>query len=385
MTDNSITLIQAIEQIRPADAEAMSRAEARQQNLTKPPGSLGRLEEVSIRLAGIYGTERPSVGGKAVIIAAGDHGVVAQGVTAYPQEVTAQMALNFLAGGAAISVMSRRLGIRQVIVDAGVAAEIPAKAGMTGDVEFRSLKIGRGTADISQGPAMSREEAIRCLEEGISLAVEVIESGVDLLATGDMGIGNTTASSAITAAVTGHPPEETTGEGTGRTPEEMQHKIGVVRTALEVNTLYPPSSPLLRGGIEGGVDLLAKVGGFEIGVLAGVILGAAMMRKPVVVDGFISGAAALVANAVCPAARDYMMPSHVSAERGHRAALADLGLTPLLDLGMRLGEGTGAALAIPIIEAAAATLSEMATFAEAGVSDREPDNNPQSPLPPGEG
>ena len=367
MTANPITLSQAIERIRPADAGAMSRAEARQQNLTKPPGSLGRLEEVSIRLAGIYGTERPAIGGKAVIIAAGDHGVVAQGVTGYPQEVTAQMVLNFLAGGAAISVMSRRLGIRQVIVDAGVAADLPDSP------ELRSLKIGRGTADISQGSAMSREQAVRCLEEGIGLAVEVIESGVDLLATGDMGIGNTTASSAITSAVTGHPPEETTGEGTGRTPEEMQHKIGVVRTALEVNA--PDSND--------GVELLAKVGGFEIGVLAGVILGAAVMRKPVVVDGFISGAAALVANAVCPAARDYMLPSHVSAERGHRAALEGLGLTPLLDLGMRLGEGTGAALAMPIVEAAAATLSEMATFAEAGVSDRDPD--PDSPLPPGEG
>ncbi len=375
MRASSITLSQAIERIRPADAEAMARAEARQQNLTKPPGSLGRLEEVSIRLAGIFGTEHPSICGKAVIVAAGDHGVVAQGVTGYPQEVTAQMVLNFLAGGAAISVMSRHLGIRQVVVDAGVAAEIPAFPGMAGDVEFRSLKIGRGTADISQGPAMSREQAVRCLEEGIGLAVEVIESGVDLLGTGDMGIGNTTASSAITSAVTGHPPEETTGEGTGRTPEEMQHKIGVVRTALEVNA--PDTND--------GVELLAKVGGFEIGVLAGVILGSAVMRKPVVVDGFISGAAALVANAVCPAARDYMLPSHVSAERGHRAALAGLGLTPLLDLGMRLGEGTGAALAMPIVEAAAATLSEMATFAEAGVSDRDPDDNPESPLPPGEG
>ena len=233
MTANPITLAQAIERIHPADADAMARAEARQLNLTKPPGSLGRLEEVSIRLAGIYGTERPAIGGKAVIVAAGDHGVVAQGVTGYPQEVTAQMVLNFLAGGAAISVMSRHLGIRQIIVDAGVAADLPDNP------ELRSLKIGRGTADISRGPAMSREQAVQCLEEGINLAVEVIESGVDLLATGDMGIGNTTASSAITSAVTGHPPEETTGEGTGRTPEEMQHKIGVVRTALEVNAPDP--------------------------------------------------------------------------------------------------------------------------------------------------
>lgn len=368
MTAGPITLTQAVERIRPVDAESMARAESRQLNLTKPPGSLGRLEELSVRLAGIFGTERPWIGGKAVIVAAGDHGVVAQGVTGYPQEVTAQMALNFLAGGAAISVISRRLGIRQIIVDAGVAADLPDHP------DLRSLKIGRGTADISQGPAMSREQARRCIEEGINLAAEVIESGVDLLATGDMGIGNTTSSSAITAAATGRPPEETTGEGTGRTPEELRHKISVVRTALEVNGLCPPSSATLEGGMEGGIDLLAKVGGFEIGTLSGVIIGAAMMRKPVVLDGFISGAAALVANAVCPTARDYMLPSHVSAERGHRAALAALGLAPLLDLGMRLGEGSGAALAMPIVEAAAATLSEMATFAEAGVSDRDPGN-----------
>ena len=358
MSANPVTLSEAIQRIRPADADAMARAEARQLNLTKPPGSLGRLEEVSIRLAGIFGTERPSIGAKAVIIAAGDHGVVAQGVTAYPQAVTAQMVLNFLAGGAAISVMCRHLGIRQVIVDAGVAEDLPPST------ELRSLKIGRGTADISQGPAMSREQAEQCLEAGIALAVEVIESGVDLLATGDMGIGNTTASSAITAAVTGHSPEETTGEGTGRNAEELQHKISVVRTALEINNPDPGD----------GIGLLATLGGFEIGVLAGVILGAAMMRRAVIVDGFISGAAALVAHSVCPAARDFMLPSHVSAERGHRAALSGLGLSPLLDLGMRLGEGTGAALAMPIVEAAAATLSEMATFAEAGVSDREPDD-----------
>ena len=360
MSDSPISLTQAIERIQPADAEAMSRAEARQMNLTKPPGSLGRLEEISIRLAGIYQTERPSIGGKTVIVAAGDHGVVAQGVTGYPQEVTAQMVLNFLAGGAAISVMCRHLGIQQVIVDAGVAADLPQHP------ELRSLKIGRGTGDISQGPAMSREQAVQCLEAGIDVAVEAIESGADLLATGDMGIGNTTSSSAITAATTGASPGETTGEGTGRTHEELQHKISVVQASLDANKPDPSD----------GIELLAKVGGFEIGVLAGVILGAASMRRAVVVDGFISTAAALVAHAVCPASRDYMLASHVSAERGHRAALSGLGLTPLFDLGMRLGEGTGAALAMTIVETAAACLSEMATFAEAGVSDREPDDGP---------
>ncbi len=359
MSERHRTVSQAIGRIRPANSAAKSRAEARQLNLTKPPGSLGRLEEVSVRLAGIFGTEQPEIRGKAVIVAASDHGVVAQGVTGYPQEVTAQMVMNFLAGGAAISVMCRHLGIRQIIVDAGVAADLPPHS------ELRELKIGRGTADISRGPAMSREQAEECVEAGINLAVEVIESGVDLIATGDMGIGNTTPSSAITAAVTGVPPEETTGEGTGRTAEELRHKAEIVKASLEVNAPDPLD----------GLDLLAKVGGFEIGVLAGVVLGSAMMRRPIVVDGFISGAAALVAHALCPSSRDYMIASHLSAERGHRAALASLELTPLLDLGMRLGEGTGAALAMPIVEAAAACLSEMATFSEAGVSDREADTS----------
>ena len=366
MSVESGTIRDTIDRVRPVDAGAMARAEARHLDLTKPPGSLGRLEEVSIRLAGIFGTERPSTGGKAVIVAAGDHGVVAQGVTGYPQEVTAQMVLNFLAGGAAINVLCRHLGVRQVIVDAGVISELPSHTGL------RSLKIGRGTADISQGPAMSRDQAERCVEAGMNLAVEVAESGADFIATGDMGIGNTTASSAITAVVTGLPPEETTGEGTGRTPDELRHKIGVVRRALDVN------SPDTKDGL----DLLAKVGGFEIGVLAGVMLGTAMVRRVVVVDGFISSAAALVAQAMCPIVRDYMIASHVSAERGHRAALIGLGLSPLLDLGMRLGEGTGAVLTMPVIEAAAACLSEMATFSEAGVSDRDAEAMPEGEKAP---
>ena len=355
-SDSSITLAEVLERAGGLDAAAMARAEARQGNLTKPPGALGQLEALSVKLAGIFGSERPVIGQKAVIIAAGDHGVVAQGVSGYPQEVTAQMVLNFLAGGAAISVICSRLGIRQVIVDAGVATDLPPNP------ELRTLKIGRGTNDISQGPAMSRQQAVQCLEAGLNLGVEVIEAGADVLATGDMGIGNTTASSAITAAVTGLDAEQTTGEGTGRNPEELRHKAGVVRAALAANSPDPAD----------GIDLLSKVGGFEIGVLAGVFIAGAVMRRPVVVDGFISSAAALVASAVCPASRNFMLGSHVSAERGHRAALSALELEPLFDLGMRLGEGTGAALAMPIIEAAAATLSEMATFAEAGVSDREP-------------
>ena len=360
------TLADIVASIEPADAGAMRRALSRQRNLTKPPGSLGRLEDVSVQLAGIFGMERPSIRGKAVIVAAGDHGVVAQGVTGYPQEVTAQMVLNFLSGGAAVSVMSRRLGVRQIIVDAGVAADLPDHPDHP---ELRSIRIGRGTADISEGPAMSREQAMRCVLAGVHIAVEAAESGADLIAAGEMGIGNTTSSSAITAAFTGASPQETTGAGTGRNAEELAHKAKVVERALEVNTLDTLD----------GLDVLAKLGGFEIGVLAGVALGAASMRRALIVDGFISGAAMLIAQALCPTVRDYLIASHRSAEKGHSIALSHLKLLPLLELDMRLGEGSGAVLAMPIIEAAAACLSQMATFGEAGVSDRD-DNEVEARL-----
>ena len=350
-----ITLKDAISRIEPADSGAIRRAQARQRNLTKPPGSLGRLEDVSIQLAGIFQTERPSIRGKAVIVAAGDHGVVAQGVTGYPQEVTAQMVLNFLAGGAAVSVMSNQLGVRQIIVDAGVAGDIPHHP------DLRVVKIGRGTNDMTLGPAMTREQAEEAVLAGVHLAVEAVDSGADLIATGDMGIGNTTASSAIASAITGKSPFDLTGKGTGRTPDELVHKAAVIQKALDVN----------KPDADDALDVLSKVGGFEIGVLAGVALGAAAMRKAVVLDGFISGAAALIAYGICPKARDYMFASHRSAEKGHRAVLSYLKLRPLLDLGLRLGEGTGAVLAMTLVETAAACLSNMATFGEAGVSDRE--------------
>ena len=349
-----MTLAETLERIDPADAAAMRRAEARHRILTKPPGSLGRLEQVSVRLAGIFGTERPAIRGSAVIVAAGDHGVVAQAVTGYPQAVTAQMVRNFLAGGAAVSVMARLLGVRQIVADAGIAADA-----LPDHPDLRSVRAGRGTGDISRGPAMSREQAQRCLESGVALSAEGAEGGADLIATGDMGIGNTTAASAVTASMTGTPPEHTTGPGTGRTPEELRHKVAVVRRALAANA-PDPADPL---------GVLAKVGGFEIGVLAGVVLGAACRRRAVVLNGFISGAAALLACGLCPAVRDYLIAAHRSAEPGHRAVLAHLDLDPLLDLEMRLGEGTGALLAVPIVTAAAACLAEMATFAEAGVSD----------------
>ena len=349
-----MTLAETLDRIEPADAAAMRRAEARHLTLTKPPGSLGRLERVSVRLAGIYGTERPAVRGSAVIVAAGDHGVVAQGVTGYPQAVTAQMVRNFLAGGAAVSVMARLLGVRQIVADAGIAAEE-----LPDHPDLRSVRAGRGTGDISRGPAMSRQQAERCLQAGADLAAEAVGAGADLIATGDMGIGNTTAASAVTAAMTGAPPEHTTGPGTGRTPAELRRKVDVVRRALACNA-PDPGDPL---------GVLARVGGFEIGVLAGVVLGAACRRRAVLLDGFISGAAALLACGLCPPARDYLIAAHRSAEPGHRVVLAHLGLDPLLDLEMRLGEGTGALLALPIVTAAAACLAEMATFAEAGVAD----------------
>lgn len=350
-------LRETIAGIAPADAEAMRAAESRQALLTKPPGSLGRLEDLSVRLAGMQGTDRPVIRRKAIIVAAGDHGVVAQGVTAYPQEVTAQMAMNFLAGGAAISVLARQTGIDLVIVDAGIATVLPAHPAL------RVLGIGRGTADMTEGPAMTRGQAEACVLAGVELALEAAERGADAIGTGEMGIGNTTAASAIAAALTGRPPRETTGRGTGRSDAELAAKAAVVERGLAVN----------RPDAGDPLDVLAKVGGFEIGVLAGVALGGAHSGRAVVIDGFISGAAALIAHRLCSGVGDYLIAGHLSAEVGHRVVLDALGLRPLLELDMRLGEGTGAALAMGVVEAAAATLSGMATFAEAGVSDRPGD------------
>ena len=349
-----MTLDDVLARIEPVDPRAQQGAALRQERLTKPSGSLGRLEELSIQLAGVFRTERPTIRGKKLIVAAADHGVVAQGVTGYAQEVTAQMVLNFLAGGAAINVMARKAGVGLVIVDAGVAAPLPEHP------DLRIVAAGRGTDDMTQGPAMSRAQAEQCLNAGINLAMEVAESGVDMIGAGEMGIGNTTASSAVTAVLTGKPPSQTTGRGTGRNEEEMAHKVAVVERALEVNRPDPTD----------GLDVLAKVGGFEVGVLAGIVLGGALVRRVVVLDGFVSTAAGLIAHSLCPHVSGYIVASHLSVEPGHHIALEHMGLRPLLDLSMRLGEGTGAVLAMGLIEAAAACLTEMATFTEAGVSGR---------------
>ncbi len=348
-------LSDTIEMIAPLDEGAMAKAQARQDMLTKPQGSLGRLEELSIQLAGIQGKSIPRVRDKAIVTMAGDHGVVAEGVTAYPSEVTAQMVANFLSGGAGINVISRLVGARILVVDMGVAADLEPNP------QLLSRKIAFGTQNISHGPAMSREEAIKAIEVGIEIVTAELAQGLDIVGTGDMGIGNTTPSSAICAVMTGKPVAEVTGRGTGIGDKQLEHKIEVINGALAINQ-PDPKQPL---------EVLAKVGGFEIGGLVGVMLGAAAHRIPVVIDGFISGAAAAIATALSPALKDYLVAAHVSVEPGHQLLLRHLGLKPLLDLGMRLGEGTGAALGMFMAEVAARVLSDMSTFAEAGVSEKE--------------
>jgi nicotinate-nucleotide--dimethylbenzimidazole phosphoribosyltransferase len=342
--------------IRPADRNAAAAARAREDDLTKPRGSLGLLEDVAVKVAGMQGTPRPRLGPGAVFVMAGDHGVVAEGVSLYPQEVTAQMVANFLSGGAAINVLARAAGARVVVTDAGVAADLPSAPGLY------ARKIGRGTGNIARGPAMSRDEARRAVEAGIEVfEAEYAQEAFSIAATGDMGIGNTTPSAAIAAALTGLSPRELAGRGTGIDDEGLARKIAAIEKALSVNRPDPKDA----------LDVLSKVGGFEIGAIAGVCLAAAARRMPVVVDGFISTAGALVAAGLSPDAKDYMLAAHASTEGCHREMLRKLGLEPLLDLGLHLGEGTGSALAFPLCVAACRVLDEMATFSEAGVSDKE--------------
>ncbi len=341
--------------IPPLDEQAMASARARQNQLTKPQGALGRLEALSIQLAGITANVRPRFRDPVIITLAGDHGISQQGVSAYPSAVTAQMVLNFEAGGAAINVLARHVGARVVVGDLGVAAEFP-KA-----LEIVHAKIARGTQDFSREPAMTRPEAELAITTGIEIVTREIERGADLIGTGDMGIGNTTASAAIVAALTRQDVSQVTGRGTGIDDVALAHKIQVIAAALALHQPAPHDA----------LDVLAKVGGFEIGGLAGVMLGAASRRVPVVIDGFISGAAALLACTLDSRVGSYLIAAHRSLEIGHRVTLDTLGLQPLLDLDLRLGEGTGAALGISLCLAAAKILDEMATFDDAGVSNRE--------------
>lgn len=339
------------------DGEAAARHHL--DSLTKPPGSLGRLEEIALRLAILRG-RAPAVTRPVIFTFAADHGVVAEGVSAYPQIVTAQMVENFTRGGAAVNVLARQAGARVVVANFGVASPL----GRSPDLV--ECPIGPGTANIAVGPAMTSEHAIRGVEIGARLADEAMDAGADLLATGEMGIGNTTSASVITAAITGASAEQVTGRGTGVDDATYARKVSVVRRALEVNRPDPQDA----------LDVLAKVGGFEIAGLTGVILAGAARRVPVALDGFIAGAAALLAVTLAPAARHALFASHRSAERGHALALEHLRLDPYLDLGLRLGEGTGAALFIHLARAAALVWSEMATFKTAGVSRSGPEERP---------
>lgn len=353
MSDSVERIIKAI---RPLDEAAMEAARKRQDNLTKPLGSLGRLEELAIKIAGIKADPMPNLKHKAIITMAADHGVVAESVSLYPQEVTRQMVLNFLRGGAGINVLANQIGARVIVVDMGVMGGFPPLPGLV------CKMIDFGTKNMARGPAMSKAQAINALEAGIKLIEIEIGKGLDVVGTGDMGIGNTTAASAVCAVITGEPIKKVTGRGTGIGDKQLAHKVEVIKRALAIN--HPSAKD--------PIDVLTKVGGFEIGGLAGVMLTAAAHRIPVVIDGFISGAAALIAVGLAPQAKDYLIAAHVSAEPGHRLLLNFLGLKPLVDLGMCLGEGTGAALGIFLAEAATKLLSEMATFADAGVSEAQP-------------
>ncbi|HEY3942936.1 MAG TPA: nicotinate-nucleotide--dimethylbenzimidazole phosphoribosyltransferase [Acidimicrobiales bacterium] len=342
------------EAVTAVDVEAGAREAALQDTLTKPPGALGRLEEASVRLAAIAGCSPPPVPEPAAVaVFAGDHGVVAEGVTPWPQEVTGQMVANFCAGGAAVNVLGAHVGARVVVVDVGVASELGHLPGL------RQAKVRAGAGNIARGPAMTAEELGAALDAGASVAADLLADGARCLLTGDMGIGNTTPSAALIAALTGAAPDAVTGRGTGIDDERLAIKVAVVRRA--VARLAPDAPP---------ETVLAEVGGLEIAALAGFIVGGAAGRVPVVLDGVIAGAAALGAVAMVPAVAGYLFAGHRSTEPGAAAVLGSLGLRPLVDLDLRLGEGTGACLALPVLQAAAKITRQMASFGSAGVSEQ---------------
>jgi nicotinate-nucleotide--dimethylbenzimidazole phosphoribosyltransferase len=358
---------QTIAAVRPLDEAAMRDARDHQARLTKPPGALGVLEEISVRLAGLAGQCPPPLPEPAAVaVFAADHGVHAQGVTPWPQEVTAQMVANFLAGGAVVNAFAAQVGARVTVVDVGVAADLPAAPGLL------PRKVAYGTADLTAGPAMTAEQVRRAVEVGIEVARDLIDEGHRCLITGDMGIANTTASAALIAARTGRAPEEVTGRGTGIDDATHARKIEVVRSAL---ALHRPAITRAFGGQDAPamadvLEVLAALGGLEHAAITGFVLGGAASRVPVVLDGVIAGAAALMAAALAPEAVPAWVAGHRSAEPGHAATLAYLGLRPLVDLDLRLGEGTGALLALPLVQSAVRVLHEVATFDSAGVTDK---------------
>ncbi|WP_135228438.1 nicotinate-nucleotide--dimethylbenzimidazole phosphoribosyltransferase [Deinococcus fonticola] len=348
-------LFNLIQSIQPVDQAAMLRARERQAQLTKPAGALGDLEELSIRLAGIFGSEKPHPQGVAVIVAAGDHGVAQDGVSAYPPEVTPMMVMNFLsdtpggAGGAAVNAIARSVGASVYVMDAGVNAELPAHP------RLHRHALRRGTRNLRTEAAMTRQETEALILAGAALARQAMQDGADILIPGEMGIGNTTPAAAMTARLLALDPARVTGRGTGVDDAKLAHKVQVVREALGRT---PATDPL---------DVLAEFGGYELAAMLGVMLQAAASGKAIILDGFVEGSAALVGVALNPALKDYLLPAGECAEIGHAAQLQALGLRPMFHLGLRLGEGTGGVLAAPLVLAAAATLREMQTFAEAGV------------------
>jgi len=344
-----------IQKIRPVNFRLMEKAQEKLNNLTKPQGSLGKLEDFARRIVGISGTLSPVIKRKVIFVMAGDHGVAEEGVSAYPQEVTFQMVYNFIRGGAGINVLAKHIGAEILVVDMGVAKEFPPEKGLI------IKKVAYGTKNIAKGPAMSKNEAERAIISGIEVFEdELNRKGIDIVGLGEMGIANTSSSSAVVACFTKSKVEEVTGRGTGIDEDQLKNKIRVIKQAIEVNHPDPKD----------GLDVLSKVGGFEIGGLVGCILAAASHRVPIVIDGFISCASALVAIKLAPLAKDYIFASHNSVEKGHKIALKYIGKIPMFDLGMRLGEGTGAALGISFIEAGVKILTQMATFEDAGVDNK---------------
>jgi nicotinate-nucleotide--dimethylbenzimidazole phosphoribosyltransferase len=348
----------ALGAIGPLDGSAMAQARIGQDRLTKPPGSLGRLEDLVVQLAGISGRTDSAVDRKAIVVAAADHGVTAQGVSAYPPAVTAQMVANFVAGGAAINVLAAGVGASVTVVDVGVAGPIPPAVPGSAGGRLVSARVRAGTADMTLGPAMTTDEALRAIAIGLDLMAIGAISEADVVGLGEMGIGNTTAASAITAVMTASPPEAVTGRGTGVDDAGRRRKVAAIERAIAVNR-PDPADPL---------GVLAAVGGLEIALLVGVILGAAAAHRPVVLDGFITGAAALIAAALQPLVGPRLIASHRSVEPGHAIVLERLGRQPLLDLDLRLGEGSGAALAMSLVDAAVRIRDGMATFESAAVA-----------------
>ena len=334
------------------DPLIIKKTQERLDNLTKPLGSLGRLEELARQICGITGKESPLLRNKVIFTLASDHGVTEEGVSAYPKEVTSQMVYNFLSGGAGINVLANHVGARVVVVDIGVSSDLKPSP------QLVIKKINYGTKNMAKGPAMTRDEAVKAICAGIEIFEDEFKAGIDIAGTGDMGIGNTTAASAITACFTNRPVEEITGRGTGLNDTGLKNKIDIIKKSIALNK--PDSSD--------PVDVLSKIGGFEIAGLVGIILAGASKKVPVVIDGFISGAAALTAFRIEPKVKDYMIAGHCSVEIGHKVILEHIGLKPLFDLDLRLGEGTGAALGIGLADAAIKILTEMATFKSAKVS-----------------